>query len=433
MIGYKVKDINQLPAAAEIPCPHCHKPILLHTHARAALVACGSCFKMFDTRGNSLTVHGKFSPAHKSNPVIPIGTKGGLKEVVYAVVGFAKYKELNQAYYWREYVLFNPVHGYALLSEYDGHWTYFRFISDYSHRKAHVTSFNYQGHAFNLFNKYQADVLFAQGEFFWDIYDDNCTYTEYIAPPLMVTRLVGNRELSWLLGEYLEPDVVKKALGIEQGMPLQSGVGAAEPFSTNFSFAAVKNAVLIALALLLIFQIFFSKTSQEKILNEGNYTLPASTITNTLPPQPGPVITLANTWSGKTNLEFILYAPVTNNWLSVGVTLANTKTHREYNFEMGVEYYAGYTDGESWSEGDRQAEKIISAIPMGTYQVILQPYRENYSSIDSFDLTIVQDVPIWSNFWVILGLIFLFPGIQWLREYSFEKRRWMSSDYSPYD
>jgi hypothetical protein len=118
--------------------------------------------------------------------------------------------------------------------------------------------------------------------------------------------------------------------------------------------------------------------------------------------------------------------------MAVGVTLINTRTHQEYNFDIGVEYYAGYTDGESWSEGDRDAEKIISALPIGTYQMVLQPYRENYSSVNEFDLTVVQDVPIWSNFWVAMALIILFPGIQWLREYSFEKRRWMNSDYTPY-
>lgn len=136
---------------------------------------------------------------------------------------------------------------------------------------------------------------------------------------------------------------------------------------------------------------------------------------------------------GSSNLAFKLQAPVENNWLAAGITLVNTKTLREYNFEMGVEYYSGYEGGESWSEGSQTAEKIISAIPEGTYQVIIQPYRENYSTITSFDLSIAQDVPIWSNFWVILGLVLIFPAIQWARSYTFEKQRWMHSDYSPYE
>ncbi len=100
---------------------------------------------------------------------------------------------------------------------------------------------------------------------------------------------------------------------------------------------------------------------------------------------------------------------------------------------MGVEYYSGYSGGESWSEGNQTTEKMISALPAGTYQILLQPYRENFSSINDFNLSIVADVPIWSNFWITAALILLFPAIHWLREYTFEKRRWMNSDYTPYN
>lgn len=433
MIGFKSKDSSQVPEPAVIACPHCHQEIALITHARAAFVCCRSCLKMFETRGSSLTVLTRFKPHEKVEPVIPIGSKGRFNDVLYAVVGYGRFKEFNYAYYWQEYVLFNPVHGYALLSVYEGHWNFFRFISDYSHGQAYRGAFEYQGDQYHLYNQYRSEALYAEGEFFWDIRDVNCSYTEYVAPPYIITRVHGGRELTWMQGAYTEPKAIQAAFGLNTPMPLQSGVGAAEPFSSSISFSFLKKATLAAVCLLIMFQVFFSKSSTEKLLSGRSYDLPEAAITNTLASQAGPTITLGETWLGSSNLLFRLRAPVNNNWLSLGVTLVNTQTHQEYDFEMGVEYYSGYEGGENWSEGSQSTEEIISALPAGTYQVMLQPYRENGSSVNTFALTVVEDVPLWSNFWVTLGLVILFPAIHWLREYSFEKRRWMNSDYTPYE
>lgn len=432
MVGLNLENRSQLPAPALITCPKCKNTITLITYSRAAFVACGFCLRLYETRGKDLSFLESFTPDSKIKPVIPLGSKGKFNEVMYAVVGFASFKELNYAYYWRELVLFNPIHGYAILAEYDGHWNFFRFISDYTHGKAHQGSFDYNELKFNLYNQYRTELLYAEGEFFWDIRDQNSTYSEYVAPPYMITRILSSRELTWMLGEYAKPEKIQAAFNVTQEMPLQSGIGASEPFSKGFSFEFLKNLALGALFLLIAIQAFLSFTCKETLLHSSQYNLPAYTVTNNLPAQPGPTITINNSLTGKANLQFRLQAPVDNNWLSIGVTLINTQSHHEYDFEMGVEYYSGYSGGESWSEGNQVTEKMISALPAGTYQVLLQPYREDYSSIHEFNLRIVADVPIWSNFWITAALILLFPAIHWLREYTFEKRRWMNSDYTPY-
>jgi len=46
---------------------------------------------------------------------------------------------------------------------------------------------------------------------------------------------------------------------------------------------------------------------------------------------------------------------------------------------------------------------------------------------------VVKNVTLWSNFWIILLLLAIFPALQYYRERNFEKRRWMNSDYSPYE
>ncbi len=432
MIGLEVKDTKQLPAAKELLCPQCQQKIALVTYAQAVMVGCSDCCKIYKVRGSAFSLQRQLQRKNQVKPVLPLGRKGRLNEVVYAVVGFAKYKEANYAYYWREYVLFNPVHGYTLLTEYDGHWNVFRFISDYSHGKIHLHDFYYLNYKFNLYNQYRTEVLYAEGEFFWDILDNSPHFTEYVAPPYIMTRIVSEKEITWLLGEYLDPDQVKAAFNLTEDMPAQTGVGASEPFSTSFSFESLKVIALVAIFMVVLGQALFIKISKEVPLGSSAFTLPDTNLGNTLTPMAGPVISIPDSWLGTSNVEFKLYAPVNNNWLSTGITLVNTKTLQEYDFEMGVEYYSGYDGGESWSEGSQSTTKLVSALPTGTYQIIIQPYRENYSSVNTFDVSIVGDVPIWSNFWIVLFLVAIFPAIQWFRSYSFEKRRWMNSDYSPF-
>lgn len=386
---------------------------------------------MFETRGSSLSVLAHFKTYDQVAPLIPIGSKGRIKDVLYAMVGYGRFKEFNFPYQWREYVLFNPVHGYALLAEYDGHWNFFRFISDYSHGKAHYGAFDYQGDKYQLYNHYRSECLYAEGEFFWDIRDVNCSYTEYVAPPYIITRILGGRELSWMQGEYLEPKAIKAAFDLQTPMPGQSGVGAAEPYTSGFSFSFLKKVTLVALCLLGLFQVFLSRASTERLLSGHSYELPEASLSNSPASLAGPTLHLSNTWSGSSNLLFKLRAPVNNNWFSLGVTLVHTQTLQEYDFEISVEYYSGYEGGEAWSEGSQTTEELLSALPGGTYQVILQPYRETGSSVNNFALTVEEDVPIWSNFWITLLLILVFPVLLWYRQYSFEHRRWMNSDYTP--
>ena len=49
-----------------------------------------------------------------------------------------------------------------------------------------------------------------------------------------------------------------------------------------------------------------------------------------------------------------------------------------------------------------------------------------------FSVTVVRDVPVWSNFWVGLACLLAYPLYCWLRSYRFERARWAESDYSPY-
>ncbi|WP_207431268.1 DUF4178 domain-containing protein [Sabulibacter ruber] len=437
MNGFEVKEKGKLPALPlEALCPNCRKPIQLYTYAQAKTVACAVCSRLSEVQERGL-VQIQAIDKEKQEPLIPIGTEGRIKGILYKVVGFLVYKEQNYKYRWREYVLFNPVHGYAFLSEYDGHWTFFRFISDISNgAKRNTASLHYNGSDFKLYNKYRSQVLYAQGEFFWEITKDNSEYIEYVSPPYMLTLSVNKVEQTWMLGEHMEPETVQETFSIAAPMPYKIDVGAVEPFSQNFSLDFVSKIAGIAAALLLLIQVVLTIFHQNKVLLDKTFTVTEEAGRVSLVPVPGPTVEIGSSFLGSTNLQVFLSAPVTNTWFATGISLLNVKTGREYYVELGVEYYHGYEDGEHWTEGDSRTNQILSSIPHGTYQVYLQPSRETmaYGTTlpETFDLKMVQDVPIWSNFWITLLLLAAVPIVQAMRHYSFEKSRWMNSDYSPY-
>ncbi|WP_210490398.1 DUF4178 domain-containing protein [Rufibacter aurantiacus] len=437
MNGFEVKEKDKLPALPlEVLCPNCKRQILLYTFAQAKNVACAACSRLSELQEKGL-VQIQAIDKEKREPLLPIGEEGRIKGILYKVVGFLVYKEHNLKYRWREYVLFNPVHGYTILSEYDGHWTFFQFIGDFSNgAKKTQTTLQYLGEEFKLYNKYRSQVMYARGEFFWRIAQDNSQHFEYIAPPYMLTLSVNKDEQSWMLGEHLEPEEVQKAFSITEPMPDRIDVGAVEPFIRNSSTKGLNTIAGVALVLLILIQVFFSNFQQNKVLLDKTFSVTEEAGKGTLLPVPGPTIEVGSSGMGSTSLQVYLKSPVTNTWFATGISMLNVRTGREYFVEVGVEYYYGTEGGESWTEGSNDTYQILSAIPHGTYQVYLQPSREvmpfGNNLPEIFHLRLVEGVPIWSNFWIAFVLIAALPLVQGIRSYSFEKSRWMNSDYSPY-
>jgi hypothetical protein len=142
-------------------------------------------------------------------------------------------------------------------------------------------------------------------------------------------------------------------------------------------------------------------------------------------------------WRG--NLQFDVYAPVSNSWFELNATLVNTVTGTEYGLEKGVEYYHGYSDGEPWSEGDTKETAYLSQIPSGNYQLQIQGIRELTSPIygnlgpPSFFVSVTYDTPNHRNLVVCLILLLIWAFIQYGLIQHNEKKRWSNSPFSPYN
>jgi hypothetical protein len=122
---------------------------------------------------------------------------------------------------------------------------------------------------------------------------------------------------------------------------------------------------------------------------------------------------------------------LTNHWLEVTASLVNEQTGRGYEVTRSLEYYEGVEDGESWSEGNRSADAVISGLPPGRYHLNLYPSAEAGTGDTRLELELEQHSGFASNFILILLMMSVLPLYQWARYGAFENSRWENSDFAP--
>ena len=335
--------------------------------------------------------------------------------------------------YWREYVLFNPMHGYAYLAEYNGHWILLKTATEHpTFGKKMRHSFDLEGESYQLYHRYTAQVVFAQGEFYYDITDSG-NYTEYVSPPWMMTRELRKKEVGWYKGEYVAPADLAKASQEAAKIPPRIGIGACQPNHVTQQYQETLRVSLVALLLLLLLQGWLVTSARKNEVLRESYDLQDSIVASSYPATSAkPLITPSfSLKEGTKNMEVELYSAVDNSWFEAEMTLVNEATGAERDLNMGVEYYHGYEDGEYWTEGEQRTEEVLSAVPEGSYHLVIVPSKP--ASFAHVEVRVRRDVPTWSNFCIAIVLLAILPAIQYYRKYRFEKQRWMNSDYSPYD
>ena len=132
------------------------------------------------------------------------------------------------------------------------------------------------------------------------------------------------------------------------------------------------------------------------------------------------------------NIKITATANVDNSWLEVEGDLINQATDESQGFSIPVEYYHGVEDGESWSEGNQSPSVRISAVPEGNYILGLDVRWEKFQQPAVLTVRVEQGSPNALHLVVALVLISVLPLIMIFYHFSFERRRWEDSDYSPF-
>lgn len=412
-----------LPAAARPLCPTCSAELVIRLHGLSRCIVCPGCGRVFSRE----TSTGKLSELRRYHirnfiPYLVPGDSGELFGRRYLVTGWVQKKEKGTSFKWVEYHLFNPVHGFAQLSVFDGHWTFHEQLSVYPLDVNINGILVFDRRAYEPYNSYSCIVLEAAGEFTRDVNDDQrAKLRELISPPYMLTRESDPDELAWYLGQYVEPAVVKKGFAKTKEPPLRSGIGAAQPMKLAIEKDVLRTISIAAVAVLVLTQILLGISSGPYTVQEQSYATGLDTAGSYLEVE-GPPFTLSDHLSA---VE-LRVAPrdLDNNWFEVGGALVNEGTGEVRSFNFNIEYYHGYEGGERWSEGGTKDGIVFSALPAGTYHLKFQPAFDRSRPVGGFVASVDVDPMLWSNMWLMLALALAFPLLTWYRVSNFEANRW---------
>lgn len=424
------------PHKKELRCKQCSRDNTIKTAPYAQSYACRQCGAR-----HALHQDGSFKLQQGGNgtddgPAITLGASALVKGIAYEVIGYAVKEESNVGRsQWREYTLFNPQEGFAFLSEYNGNWVYVRERGDAPVLERHdLTEFTYDAEPFQLFNRYKYETINAAGEFPYNLFNDgDKDVREFISPPEIWIQEKSNREgIIWFGGEHISRSELQAAFGEALIMPSKRGVGAVEPkgYVTPYKIAVV---AFFGVLLLLFAHLVTTLGLQKRVISNRRYAFDS---VSTVSAVTGKFV--LDKW--RSNLQLDIDAPVDNSWFELNATLVNAVTGAEYSVEQGVEYYHGYSDGESWTEGSPSETAYLSQIPAGTYYLQISGTRESsyggyalssFRTPEGFYLTVTYDTANDRNLVVCLAILLIMAFVQHQIVQYHERSRWSDSPFAP--
>jgi len=401
-------------------CPACGGIVEIRAAGHTISAVCAHCSTLIDTANDNFKIIKKDHEASRITD-IPIGAKGVLDSIKWEVIGYVEKKDKSSMSYWDEYLLFNPYFGFRFLVQADGHWNFASVIKRHLPQAGVASEIALSGESYSVYCRGLSTVEYVKGEFYWRVRKgDEDKYVDYIAPPKMLTVEKNRQEVTETLAEYIEPEVVEKAFGIE--LPTKTGVAPNQPAPFHDKLGSIWKITILSIFVGLVIQ-----------WNMGSGTMVNSTHIHIAHTERDktfstPVFNLPNS----SNLFARSMVPVSNDWMELDLSLVNEETNKAYGTRQVIEYYSGNDEGEYWSEGGQVEESSFSAVPAGNYRMLIDPSpgKMGDNGMD-VSLEIKRNVAVWSNFWIIFFFIIVFPLYAFLYRWYFENKRWENSDYAP--
>ena len=407
-------------------CPTCGAAVVLRAAGQTLAAVCGSCASIIDAANPQLQLIQEADRSQTIQPLIPLGTRGQWRGTEWECIGFQRRRD-NYGESWSEYLLFNPFAGFRWLVTYQGHWS---FVETLPGPPREVDGEPVvRGIPHRLFAVAQAEVTYVLGEFYWRVRRRERTLLrDFTAPPTVVSeeRYPDLAETTWSAGEYVTAEEVQAAFRLTEPLPERQGPYLNEPNPHREKGRTLRWLLPLLAGIFVVLELLAAAGHARETVLDTTFTYRPGDTNRT---QLTPVFELKG--GRRQALEFVLEAPVDNQWFEVGCDLIQADTQEVREASVGVEFYHGY-DGGYWSEGSTRGDSLLPAVKPGRYYLAVEPEADPGVGEISYRLTVVRDVTVWSNFWLGLALLLAYPLFRWAREHAFERRRWSQSDFSPY-
>ena len=344
---------------------------------RAELVVCDYCGSHLDISGEQLKVVGRKS---EEAPYfsLDLGDSFRYKAVRFEVIARLAYTEDGDIdEMTKAYLMYNPHHGTRWLGEYRGQFS--------------ITQTSHVMPTAEVFDKNRGDVIKTHDDQEWVAEGTGAYDLVYVDGALPWIATVGDRVEYAEFAEKSGSGAIYEAERIEgeveygmgKRLPVESVRMATKKPKLGEGWADVHDqpdpakvrksyltAMLVALIGLLInaglgLYCYMSghdvlrQTFSAQMLTEGIYSEPFAV-------------------HGKgAATRITATSNVDNAWMSLELKLVRSDEMMMDEVEQSIEYYHGYSGGESWSEGSHSASTMVKIPDPGTYRLFIQAVSAN--------------------------------------------------------
>jgi hypothetical protein len=345
-------------------------------------------------------------------PQLALGARGVLQGDPWQIIGYQRVKDNWSG--WDEYLLFNPWKGFRFLVTFQGHWTLVRLLPD------HDGSADFEGEHYRMFFRSNVSTVGVLGEFYWRVkVGDVSQVADYIHPPRVLSQEFHpvSKDVTWSVGEYLDCAEVSAAFMPNQArLPVPTGVYLNQPNPYKQSWASMRSSFLLTLGCYLLIQLLAyvasSNTGNRKL--ELNFDASAGSSD----------VLLSEKFELKSHsapLQFIAKGSLpVDSYLGLKGNLVNAQTQKTLPLALPLHHYSGVSGGQ-WNYA------VIPAVPAGEYYLRLDADASTNVRQTKVDVLFEHSGLFWSNFFLGLALICLWPAWLLLRGGSFESKRWAES------
>jgi len=245
-----------------IACPSCGAPLEPKLSQTRSMV-CAQCNAVVDLPEGDAKALGFTAQSPTLPPLIPLGRTGTLaveggKPVAWQVVGYQERCDIpedadDEQSFWREYLLFNRLEGFAFLVDTREGWSLVRTLTGApaSGRGADVT---WQDRAYGHRWTYTAKTTHVLGEFYWPVrLEDRVRIADYITRDgqhLLSCEQQGP-EVTWSGGSPIPADVVQKAFNLSAPAQFTRDTSAFKSSGGNL----LRNIIIAIFVIVLLFSL----------------------------------------------------------------------------------------------------------------------------------------------------------------------------------
>ena len=417
-------------SSQRLACPNCNAPIELRAPGETQRVTCPSCNVLLALEGAAATAVSK--QMERPLPAIPLGAKGTFADGEMTVIGYVKRSaQVGGSWYpFEEYLLYAPGVGFRWLVCSDGNWNHVQPVAIGAVQDG-MASATYDGVKFALYQSGKLRVDTVLGEFYWRVSQGELGEgSDYIAPPAMLSKELSDGEINWSLSTLLTRHQVERAFaGTPVGLPPVTDIAANAPTPLGSAHKMLFwGLVALVIAAIAIAQATSTRTvlSTSVIVPPG--APPAADGSGATPDSEFVTFTDQFPLVGDKNIAITLNAHIDNDWAYSAVDLVNVDTGEVTSFDANLEYYHGYEDGESWSEGHPDMTQFIGPRAAGTYMLRIESQHGASSGQATIGVEVRQGVVHWRTFaWALLVLGGALAAVGG-HVFKFETRRWENAN-----